>query len=79
VSLASTQEEPPVSKALTRSWKVEVKTYGDQEWASNGLRFRTERDATLYAEDLYSRWMAVRETQVVASDDEPTQPESEGR
>jgi len=48
-----------------RSWKCEVKTSGDSDWSTNGVRFATEHEAREYADDLVNRWLAVREWRVV--------------
>lgn len=53
------------------SFKVGVKTNGDREWVSNGLRFATEQEAKDYGHDLFLRWTAVNEWTVLPSEDAP--------
>lgn len=65
------EEEAARLAALPRSWKVGVKTAGDTEWCSNGLRFKSKQAAASYGADLACRWTAVREWTVLPSDDEP--------
>jgi hypothetical protein len=55
----------------TQSYKVGVKTQGDKDWVSNGLRFKTEEDAKAYGQDLFCRWTAVNEWKVLESEEEP--------
>jgi hypothetical protein len=56
---------------VSKSYKVAVKTAGDTNWASNGLRFPTEEAAKEYGQDLFMRWTAVTEWEVQPSDEEP--------
>jgi hypothetical protein len=58
------------------SFKVGCKTRGDMNWAYNALRFATREQAQNYAEDLYSRWMALDSYEVQESDDAPNRPEN---
>lgn len=51
------------------SFKLGVKTPGDTEFASNALMFETEKEVEEYGKDLFSRWMAVKETRVLPSDE----------
>lgn len=53
------------------SFKVGVKTAGDRDWNSNGLRFTTPEAAEDYALDLAMRWTAVRDWTVLPSDEAP--------
>lgn len=53
------------------SFKVAVKTAGDVNWASNGLRFPTKEAAWEYGQDLFMRWTAVTEWEVQESEEEP--------
>ena len=46
-------------------FKVEVVADSSGKWVGNSLRFDTVEAAVAYAQDLYSRWTAVREWQVV--------------
>lgn len=50
------------------SFKVEVRT-GGQDWDTNSCRFATHTEAARYGQDLFNRWTAVTEYQVVASND----------
>ena len=65
------EEEEARRLALPKSYKVGVKTSGDKDWCCNGLRFKTEEEASTYGSDLACRWMAVWAWQVLPSDDEP--------
>jgi hypothetical protein len=51
------------------SWKPEFIADDSGKWASNMLRFATRDEAEAYAKDLAGRWVLVRETRVVLSDD----------
>ena len=51
------------------SYKVGVKTAGDIDWASNGLRFATEEIAKTYGQDLFYRWTAANDWTVLPSED----------
>lgn len=53
----------------TTSFKVGVKTAGDTDWVFNALRFSTQEKAEKYGNDLASRWTAVRDWQVIPSND----------
>ena len=50
-------------------FKLGVKTAGDTDFVSNALCFKTEKEAEDYGKDLFSRWMAVKETKVLPSDE----------
>jgi hypothetical protein len=58
-----------VSIALTRSYKVGVKTARDRTWSYNALRFATQAEAEAWGADLYARWTAVTEVEAHPSDD----------
>jgi hypothetical protein len=60
------------------SYKVGVKTRGDQDWASNGLRFATREIATEYGHDLFMRWTAVEDWAVLDSE-EPVNTDEHGK
>jgi len=60
------------------SYKVGVKTRGDQDWTSNGLRFATHETATEYGLDLFTRWTAVQDWTVLDSD-EPVNTDEHGK
>ena len=51
------------------SYKPEVIADSSGTWCGNALRFATEAEATANVLDLAGRWMAVRETRVVESDE----------
>jgi hypothetical protein len=51
------------------SYAAEVIADASGEWTGNAVRFATEAEAERYASDLMSRWFAVRDKRVVASDD----------
>ena len=51
------------------SWKPEVITDSSGKWYGNALRFATREEAEANVADLMSRWLLVRETRVVESDD----------
>ncbi len=46
-------------------FRVEVVADSSGKWVGNSLTFETVDAAEAYARDLYSRWTAVREWQVV--------------
>jgi hypothetical protein len=58
-------------KMKTVSYKAEVLVQGS--WVSNGLRFRTERAAELYATDLAGRWTLCSDSRTLPSDDPVTE------
>jgi hypothetical protein len=60
-----------VSTLTPASYKVGVKTPGDRDWNSNGLRFASAADAEVYAVDLAYRWTAVQDWTVLPSNDAP--------
>ena len=51
------------------SWKSEVIADSSGKWCGNALRFATREEAEANVRNLEMRWMAVRETRVVESDD----------
>ena len=51
------------------SFKPEVKTGGDTQWAGNALRFATQQEAEDYVLDLGLRWTAVVDTRVIEVDE----------
>lgn len=51
------------------SFKPEVQTDNTGKWYDNALRFATREEAEAQVRDLSYRWLAVRETRVVESDD----------
>jgi hypothetical protein len=57
---------------MSKSWKAEVQADSSRTWSSNMLRFAEKQEAEAYARDLWSRWSAVREYRVVASENAPT-------
>lgn len=66
-----TEETQPVPDG---PFRVDVKVYGETTWATNALRFATESDAKVYAEDLSGRWMLVERFRVVPSDTPDREP-----
>ena len=54
------------------SWKPEVIADESDEWLDIALRFATEAEARMYAEDMHERWTAVRHTHVVQVDEPVT-------
>lgn len=50
------------------SWKPEVIADGTGKWYGNGLAFATKEEAEANARDLSMRWLAVRDTRAVESD-----------
>jgi hypothetical protein len=54
-----------------KSWKAEVIADDSEKWVGNLIRFANKEDAELYALNLASRWMSVREWRVIESEDEP--------
>lgn len=53
------------------AFKAEVIADDSGKWVGNALVFGTEEEAAAYVADLYSRWMLVRETRVVQTDEAP--------
>ena len=51
------------------SWKPEVIADSSGKWCGNALRFATKEEAERSVADLSMRWLAVRETRVVESED----------
>ena len=51
------------------SFKPEVIADSSGEWCPNALAFATREEAEANVRDLMGRWMAVRETRVVESDE----------
>jgi hypothetical protein len=51
------------------SFKPEVIADSSGEWCGNALRFATREEAEANVRDLSGRWLAVRETRVVESDE----------
>lgn len=54
-----------------KSYAPEVIADSSGQWCGNALRFATYREALDNVLDLEMRWMLVRKTRVVESDDEP--------
>lgn len=52
-----------------KSWKPEVVADSSGKFCGNALRFATKQEAEVYVDDLMMRWLAVRETRVVESED----------
>ena len=51
------------------SFKAEVIADDSGTWVSNNLRFATTGEAEVYAADLASRWVLVRDRRVVECED----------
>ncbi len=51
------------------SFAPEVIADSSGKWTGNGLRFATEAEAAAWVLDLSYRWLLVRDTRVVASED----------
>ena len=51
------------------SFKPEVIADASAKWCGNALRLATREEAEANVQDLMMRWLAVRETRVVESDD----------
>jgi hypothetical protein len=51
------------------SFKPEMIADSSGEWCGNALRFATREEAEANVRDLSGRWLAVRETRVVESDE----------
>jgi hypothetical protein len=51
------------------SFKPEVIADSSGQWCGNALRFATREEAEANVKDLERRWILVRETRVVESDD----------
>ncbi len=51
------------------SFAPEVIADSSGKWVGNSLRFATEAEAASYVRDLSYRWLLVRDTRVVASED----------
>lgn len=54
------------------SWKPEVQTDDTGKWYGNALRFATRQEAEANVSELAFRWLAVRDTRVIESDDPVT-------
>jgi len=53
-----------------QSWAPEVIADDSGKWTGNGCRFRRKVDAEAWVADLQTRWLLVRETRVVPSEEE---------
>ena len=56
---------------MSKSFKPEVSTDSSGAFYGNALRFATREEAEANVQELSWRWLLVRETRVVESDDEP--------
>lgn len=61
------------------SWKPEVIADDSGKWYGNALRFATKEEAEANVADLYRRWLSVRETRVVESDEPVNYAWKDGR
>lgn len=59
----------PEKEPLPKSWKAEVVTGPDGVFNGNAVRFATAKEAEEYVADLAFRWILVRGTRVLPSDD----------
>ena len=59
----------PVKEPAPKSWKPEVVTDSSGQWNGNAVRFATAKEAEEYVADLAFRWILVRGTRIVPSDD----------
>ena len=55
---------------MPKSFKGEVIADNSGKWCSNAARFATHEEANEAVKELESRWVSVRETRVVESDEE---------
>lgn len=62
---------------MAASFKVEVQTDSTGKWYGNACRYLSQGQALTAASSLMRRWLAVRDTRVVESDDAPNQPAEE--
>ena len=60
------------------SYKPEVRTFGEQSFHGNALRFATTEEAEAYVLDFMMRWTLVEETRATACDDPVTHAWVEG-
>lgn len=61
------------------SWAPEVIADDSGKWYGNALRFATKEEAEANVADLYRRWLLVRETRVVESDEPVNYAWKDGR
>ena len=64
---------------MAKSFKGEVIADDSGKWCSSAVRFATREEAEESVHDLESRWMLVRDTRVVESDDEVNYRRENGR
>jgi hypothetical protein len=57
------------SNVVLASYKVEVRTFGSESWASNAVRFATEDEASQAGMDLAGRWTMLDKWRVAPSAD----------
>lgn len=63
------EEAPSPVPGPMQSWKVEVKTPGEEDWVNTPVRFATEKEANAYAADLGNRLFSNAEYRVLESED----------
>jgi hypothetical protein len=56
---------------MGKSFCAEVKTYGDEKFYRNQIRFATEAEAMAAAKNLWGRWTEVESYRTAETDDEP--------
>jgi hypothetical protein len=61
------------------SFKPEVIADNSGQWCGNALCFATREEAEANVRDLMMRWLLVRDTRVVESDEEPNYRWVDGR
>lgn len=61
------------------SYAAEVIADSFGKWCGNALRFATEGEAQEYVRDLEFRWLSVRDTRVVPSDEPVTHALVDGK
>lgn len=54
-----------------KSYKVEVKVFGDEKFYSNGIRLATKEEAEGYGRDLTSRWTLAEKWRVSEDEEVP--------
>lgn len=67
----NSKDDKAIGEAMAKSWAPEVIADNSEKWYGNALRFPTKEEAEANVRDLGSRWMLVRETRVVPSQDPP--------
>jgi hypothetical protein len=60
------------ARAQGKKLKVEVQTFScsSDSWSTNALRFDTAEKAVEHAQDLFSRWTAMKTWRIAIANDE---------